>query len=798
MRRYLNIAAILVVGFVVIGLTVLDSWNYTEYGVTLPFTGLNLKSAPNNLSYGEATVCDNWVFDMVGALHARRGLNQWNDVTHEGFIEYLSSYTDPGGVNWYLAATQDTMWLSLASDGDWTGDEFLGSAVNDGTVDFYNGSHFVHADAATYLWRTILDDGAGLYLTHSGTDYAIDAIYSDSLIRLNSAFGSESLNQSYTIQQQYGNIQDVQVANKLLYIATDNGLYQFDGNELISLDDTIGYYKYDLDSCTYGGGSGLLSRVNFWLGTWRGTGDEPAFSDSTAEGLWPIGKYIYFSTSIECFDSASHHATIAGHEITNLWGHINGLYNSGSAKYVQAKSSFVMPKDDTDYDLLIYDAAPDEDYTITFTANIDLDSVEQLQAGKYARYCKFTPTDSTSWDSTRFASGNWFVSVAEYSPILPIVGNVDSVGGAANGFWAGGYVAWTDLSGKLCTAKRYVKQGMSSEGLNYLTLEVYKDRLWTVVADNPDELRYAPQFFPDSMVNGYQTIGIDLANGDGIVVMHEQHGMLYVFSKNTTHTLSGANVNDFYLRKVLSGVGVAARKAFVAFGQVMFLPHYTGFYLYDGGQLQKISDKIELIIRDSINWSAAEKNMCAAYYDNHIWISYPSGTATVNNRTLVYSVADGRWGNQSFVAGAYHAVTNPADTNEFLIGLVNEGAVCVYEGGTDRDTALQCEYQAGWQDFGTHHVKEIKDYFVTYNKSALCSLAIEFTRNDTLIYADTLGADAATQTFKDKYRNLEAVESDIYGRYIKLGINLQSSGGEGWISRLTLGVSHKKQAVHGD
>ncbi len=790
MRKWYNIAAILVVGFVALGLTVLDSWNYTEYGVTLPFTGLNLKSAPNNLSYGEATVCDNWVFDKVGALHARRGLNQWNDVTHEGFIEYLSSYTDPGGLNWYLAGTQDTLWLSEATDGDWTGNEFLGSVIATGTVDFYNGSHFVHADGPTYLWRSLFDDGAGLYLNHSGTAYAIDAIYSDSLIRLNSAFGSESLNQSYSIQLQSGNIQDAQVANEVLYIATDNGLYRWDGDEWSAVSSVNTYVKYDLDSCVYNAGHSD-GRVRFYLGTYRGTGDDPAAS----EGLWPVGNYISFSTSIECFDSASHHPSIAGHEITSMWGPITGVYNAVTYKFAEAVHTFVMPKDDVNYDVFIHDVAPDEDYTITFTADIDLDSIAQpYVVGGYERYCKFTPTDSTSWDSTRFASGNWFVSVDGYSAVNPIVGNVDSSGS----FWAAGHIIWIDQSGKTCTAKRYVKQGMSAKSENYLMLEVYKDRLWTVVADNPDELRYAPQFFPDSMVTGYQTIGIDLASGDGIMRMQEMHGMLYVFSKNTIHTLSGATVADFYLRKVVPNVGVAAPKAFVSFEQLVFLPHYTGFYLYDGGQLQKISDKIELIVRDSINWSAAEKNMCAAFYDNHIWISYPSGTSEKNNRTLVYSVADGRWGNQSFVAGAYHAVTNPADTNEFLIGLVNEGAVCVYEGGTDRDTALQCEYQTGWQDFGTHHVKEIKDYFVTYNKSASCSLAIEFSRNDTLIYADTLGADATTQTIKDKYRNLEAVQSNIYGRYIKLGVKLQSSGGEGWVSRLTLGVSHKKQAVHGD
>lgn len=785
MRKYLNIATILVIGFVVLGLTVLDSWNYTEYGVTLPFTGLNLKTAANNLAYGEATVCDNWVFDMVGALHARRGLNQWNATTFPDGITFLGDYSAPSGNSYYLVGSKDTSWLPLSYETDWTYYTIPGWNIDQGDVMCYTGSPFLHVGDtdSNYFWRALVGAGVDLVVKIGARDseYRIVAVLEDTLIKLDSNLFNSTGDSTYVIQIQDFAIHDDVTCNGDYFVATNVGLIRYHGDS-ISFIDSLDYKSLTLtaDYPVYDDYHGRLS----WLPTIKRLG---------------INHVLYVSMNPTLSDTATQ-----ADETRHLWYTMQYPVHIVSSS-IKTWGAAMRPDSDSTTIVAVYEVATDSSTAIQFL--VDSIRVESFDfgSGENTVYLnKFYPSDST-WDSTRFQTGDWVLrspscdtcgAIQMKTEFFSIPGmrweaDTDSAFYACDGPYSSTLADTITLE-----AVRRVK--VEQEGASYLCLEVYKDRLWTVVADNPDELRYAPQFFPDSMVTGYQTIGIDLANGDGINTLHERHGMLYAYSKNTGHTLAGATVADFYLRKVLSTVGVAAPKAFVDCGQFVFLPHYTGFYLYDGGQLKKISDKIEPIIRDSINWAAAEDNMCAGYYDNHIWISYPSGTSEDNNRTLVYSVADGRWGNQSFVAGAYHAVTNPADTNQFLIGLVNEGAVCVYEGGTDRDTALQCEYQTGWQDFGTHHVKEIKDYFVTYNKSASCSLAIEFTRNDTLLYTDKLGTDATTQTFKDKYRNLEAVGSDIYGRYLKIGMNLESSGGEGWISRFTLGVSHKKQAVHGD
>ena len=784
MRKYLNIAAILVIGLVLIGATVLDSWNYTEYGVTLPFTGLNLKDAPNNLGYGEATVCDNWVFDKVGALHARRGLDQWNATTFPDGITYLGSYDAPSGNSYYLVGSKDTSWLPLSYETDWTYYTIPGSNIDQGIVDCYADDPMLHVGNtdSNHFWRALLGAGVGLKVKIGAraSEYRIMAVLEDTLIKLDSNLfaGADS---TYTITLQDFEIYDDVTCNGDYFVATNVGLIRYHGDS-ISFIDSLAYTSSTL------------------------TADYPVYDDYHGRLSWlpkvpGLGKnhVLYVSMNPTLSDTATQ-----ADETRHLWYTMQYPVHIASSS-IKTWGAAMRPDSDSTTIVAIYEVATDSSTAIQFL--VDSIRVETFTFGSGENDIilnKFYPSDST-WDSTRFETGDWVLR-------SPSCDTCDAIHRKTEFFSIPGmrWEADTDSAFYACdgpynttvadtvTVEAVRRVKVAQEGVSYTCLEVYKDRLWTVVADNPDELRYAPQFFPDSMVLGYQTIGIDLANGDGIMVMHEMHGELYVFSKNTIHTLSGATVNDFYLRKSVPNVGVSAPKAFVTLGQAVFLPHYSGFYLYDGGQLVKISDKIEPIIADSINWAAAEDNMCAAYYDDHIWISYPSGTSEENNRTLVYSVGDGRWGTQSFVAGAYHTITNSADTNKFLIGLVNEGAVCVYEGGTDRDTALQCEYQTGWQDFGTHHVKGIKDYFVTYNKSASCSLAVEFSRNDTLLYTSTLGADATTQTLKDKYQNLEAVGSDIYGRYLKLGLKLKSSGGEGWISRLTLGVSHKKQAVHGD
>lgn len=802
MRKWLNI--ILVLSLVVLlGATIIESWNYTEYGVSILFSGLNLKPCPTNLGPGEATDCVDWVFDKAGALHVRKGLDQWNLNTHEDPFEYLASYVDPTNQGWYVIKGMDTLWIAQDDETDWTDRIFEGEQFSSGTVDYYDGDDVVHGNDL-YQWRSVFGAGDGMefYLDDSSDAFTIEAIWDDSLLRLDRSFSGDGTTEGYYIQVSYGEVNDVAEANGLLFLATDNGLYYFDGDSIQKANSTvITRYKYDIDSVEYEVCDGAWDRprLKWFFGTWRGSGTEPAWGDGTAAGVWALNNHMYVTYKCFAKDTTTQHP-----QLKQFYTMQYKITDIDPGNLARTNGSLMFYNDSSLSRVSIYETEIDSSSIIEFLVDsVHVDSVNVPGIG-YNIYNTFTAVDSV-WDSLRFETGDWYLWHPDQTDAIrkklvwdhtgqewPIVGLNDS-----SGFFyvCGGPLILNDSDTTTVKAFRKKKKTTGATDVDYRLLEVYKDRLWTVTARNPDELKYSLVFEPEDVAS-YQTIGVDIVNGDEIVVLKEMHGQLYIFSKLTIHTLSGATVDDFYLRKVVPNVGVVARHAFVDCGQFVLVPHTSGFYVYDGGQLVKISDKIEPIVKDSINWRAAEDAMCAEFYDNHIWISYPSGVSEDNNRTLVYSLRDGRWGNASFVATAYHKIDNPADTNEFLISAIDSGSVFVYKGFTDGAAELEPYYRTGWQDFGSRFVKEIKDYYTTYNKSANCSLIVEFARSDTVLYADTIGANAGAQTFHEKRRVLEALQKDISGRYIRLKLELASSAADGWISRLHLGVAHKYRKAH--
>jgi len=744
--------------------------------VDVPLYGLDIQSAPTNVPAGYSRVCDNWVFDRFGSLVGRKGLEQWNNVTRSKAFDFVYAYTDPGGGRWYLARNADTLWITSASDGIWENDEYLGTVINDGTVDLYTASpDLVHGDGL-YNWRTVAGAGTGLQFTVDGSTYDVETILSDSLMRVDATWGSNKSDEAYYLQLSYGILQDAAVANEHLFLATNNGLYKFDGYNLTTLSDTLGYYKWDIDSVTYSPAGTQFNNLRFYCGTYRGTGSDPGI------GAWVLNKFASISNSYICFDSATHHPSIADHEMTHQW--LISAYDP-TAKYVAFRNSFVAPSpryDSDTNDVIIYDVSADED-AITFTANIDWDSIAQpIGPYTYARYAKITPTDSTSWDSTRFESGDWVVTADGYSFAIFLVGLVDSSGS----FWGSVFnITAGDLWGKTCTARRYPKETASFDGEDYLVLEVYKDRLWTVTADNPDLLLYSYPFEPDSL-DKYESLGLDLSDGDEIVFLATMFGELYICSQNTIHKLSGGTIISFDLRQVAYDVGVSAPKAALNLGFALFLPHETGFYLFDGNTPTNISQRISPIVEDSINWDAAYSTMVAEYYDDHIWISYPSGSSTTNNRTLVYHLPSQQWGTMSFHAGAFERIINSADTNEFLIADADSGALYVYKGNDDGGNDIDFQYSTGWNLFGDQHIKEIAEYVMTYN--AACSLIVNINRNDTLVAADTI-YNTGSQTFKTARKSLE--NSGAHGQYLQLDIDIGPSSDITEVHSVTLGVVRK-------
>lgn len=252
------------------------------------------------------------------------------------------------------------------------------------------------------------------------------------------------------------------------------------------------------------------------------------------------------------------------------------------------------------------------------------------------------------------------------------------------------------------------------------------------------------------------------------------------------------------LIRLFSGVGVSAPNAVIEFEGNIFLPHHTGFYLFDGSTPNLISHKIQTFVTDSIDWVLAYDEMCAEYYADHIWISCP----VVNSggtRSFVYHLDTDKWGNMSFAASAYHRTLSPSDTNKFFICLKDSGSACVYKGYDDGGDGIYAEYRTGWDLFGTQAVKELTGYYITYDKSATCTLTVDIAPRDTIVWADSSSKwssinSSLTQSYHDVRRNVTGGKA--HGRYLQLGLNMYSSAGEGWISRITLELAEKEEKAY--
>lgn len=759
-----------------LGAGVLLEHSHVSLGKQIAFTGLDIKNAPTALPGAGATKCVNWLFDKNAALHVRKGLDQWNSTTFPSAVDYLGSYVTPAGNAYYLVSTKDSTWFVLDYEIDFSNYIIDSWKLSKGTVDCYASSDLVHVGDvdSNYHWRSLFGAGVDLLfkIGNRDSEYRIIAIYEDTLLRLDSVLwaGADS---SYYISVDDYRINDATVSNSKFIMATTQGLMWYDGDGA-NFGDTLAF-----DTATAASGYPIYSAYHGrldWGNVDPGNANviccaiNPYLSDTTTQATETQGHYFIMQYPI------------------SLWqGGSGSLFTHGAA---------FRPDADSIAQVCFYTASIDSSTAITFLCDsIEVDTFYFGLGDNIIYVDRFYPADSmAAWDSTRFETGDWILTIpscdtcgtpTRNTNYFSIPGMLHYVNSGDTAFYAcDGPFTSTYADTITVMAMRMPKE--SSPSGNYKCLATYKDRLFTVRADAPDFLKYSPPFYPDS-IDAYQVIGLDITNGDRIERMAVLYDNLYIFTRNTIHQLSGdPSSPSATLGRLFDGVGISAPKAFVVFEGRMLLCHETGFYLFDGSRPYPISESIRPIISDSINWTAAQDVMCAGYFDRHLWISYPSGTAAANNRTLVYNVDDGRWGNISFVAGAYHKITNPNDTNRFLVGSADTGAVYVYKGFTDDGTGITAQYETGWSDFGSQIDKQVQGLHVVFDKSAACSLTVNLYRNDTIVATVIIDTLTYSQSFQDKHKNV--ADMDAIARLFKVGLELNSSKDDGWISDLTLEI----------
>jgi hypothetical protein len=204
--------------------------------------------------------------------------------------------------------------------------------------------------------------------------------------------------------------------------------------------------------------------------------------------------------------------------------------------------------------------------------------------------------------------------------------------------------------------------------------------------------------------DGYPLTGIGTSGP--YLVLFKEHKTWAIHDLDT-----GAN------RKIADNTGCVAHRSIVetALG-TFFLTADQGIFLTNGAKVEEMSYKVRPTILD-IN-QAERQNAAGAYYNNHYYLSYPSGASAVNDLTLDYDIMLKSWWLHSLAANEWVSYEPAGEVAPYAIppGL-SAGVVRAFAPGVYTDSGepysgnygLAAYWFSSWQVFSyyifRHRVK---------------------------------------------------------------------------------------------
>lgn len=263
-----------------------------------------------------------------------------------------------------------------------------------------------------------------------------------------------------------------------------------------------------------------------------------------------------------------------------------------------------------------------------------------------------------------------------------------------------------------------------------------------------------PSYFPAS---NWVDVGDD--SGDEILAMSVKPGMLIIYRERSIWR----HVGDFgegTLEPLVPDMGIAGPRAMVATSQGDFVlgKQGGGYAVYQVSDWsQPISPKIEPILNGmgaecytKMNTSANAAKTCAlGYHMGRLWFSYPDGTNTTPNRTLVADLNTGRWFGRAVGFGAF------LTGSTYFLGGTGAKVVSLEDGGTEDGSAVALAYQSRYEDCGTpDHEKTFADLVISHNTGgADLSVGIKLDKDSASAFtlATINSATATRQVIPMKY-----------------------------------------------
>jgi len=295
--------------------------------------------------------------------------------------------------------------------------------------------------------------------------------------------------------------------------------------------------------------------------------------------------------------------------------------------------------------------------------------------------------------------------------------------------------------------------------------------------DDPNLIIWSEAFDPDSFHVLNHTY-VDRDDGDiitALVVMSFQDYLL-VFKKKHISAITVSDGDDIlgsmWVNDLVDGIGTPSWASIVSYGRNVYFYDYSGWYVLNGIEPVKISWAIEDIAVDSVNRDYAHL-IVGGYFDKHLWWSYPSGSSTKNNRTVLFNLETKMWTKTDLNLASIYVGLDENAENGVLLGSPDSGVVWTY-GGTyfDDGTSITASYLSGWlgMDDGYELNKEFKDFQLLLDKHDSTQIYIEMFKDysSTAFTKDTIGVDDYDVL---KYRK-RTIEDDNLGQRIQVRMTI--------------------------
>lgn len=266
----------------------------------------------------------------------------------------------------------------------------------------------------------------------------------------------------------------------------------------------------------------------------------------------------------------------------------------------------------------------------------------------------------------------------------------------------------------------------------------------TTAGDNGSTVQFSDA---GSSVAWTSTSYVDLFPNDGetingLCVWRDQ---LFAFKASRFFVFYGESVDSsgnpiFNYRPVDVGIGNAAPRGVAVGSDGVYFVNSRGVYRTTGGGPQLVSGAIDPVFTNTVGsffassaLNHAQISKCVLSVANErLWFSYPSGSATANDRTFVMDLATGEWTLWDLAVPAMTTWRSLSGREEVFFGI---GASGPYRFGpaytTDNGTNITSRYRAGFRHIADGADARVREILLHGTGTVTVKTAVDWGSLDT-------------------------------------------------------------------